>query len=555
MITKEKHPYTNLFWISLAIITLFRFWFCGQLLLTGDEAYHWEWSRHLAWGYYDHPPMVAFIMRLFTGIFGHSLRAVRAQAVIFSGLSVIIVYLLAKDISGENITCSRTFAHSLKPAPSPVGDSSPGKLNAKGGYCRSKPHVNADKTGNSYTIEKSGLLAGLLALIIPIYTAGSLITTTDTPHAFFWLLSVYCFYKSLFTDNRNWWYAAGVSLGLAFLSKFFAFFIPIGLLGFLILSPQKRHWLKKKEPYLAILLALAIFSPFIWWNANNNWVTFGFNLTKRHKTPQLTLKFFIEYLGGQSLVLFPAFLVLYIYGLYVSAKRGLKQGNDTYLYLFCTTAPLWLLFLGISTYQRIGIHWPISTYFSGLVIMALLLPESPKWYKTLFKAGVWGSLIMTLTAYILVLVLSITPKIIPWGWAYPGRPEKINAKALRELYGWEEIGQRISKSYKEMSKQRETFIFTGSYALSSQLSFYTPGNPFVKMLGTGSVHGRNYDFWQDLSLLKGQNALQISKDGKHPQDYHKFFERVEAEKPLGIYIDGELIRTFTLFRCYNYLGG
>ncbi len=54
----------------------------------------------------------------------------------------------------ENITCSRTFAHSLKPAPSPVGDNSPGKLNAKGGDCRSKPHVNADKAGNPYTIKK-----------------------------------------------------------------------------------------------------------------------------------------------------------------------------------------------------------------------------------------------------------------------------------------------------------------------------------------------------------------------------------------------------------------
>ncbi len=60
---------------------------------------------------------------------------------------------LINYVKKKNITCSPTFAHSLKPAPSPVGDNSPGKLNAKGGDCRSKPHVNADKAGNSYTIK------------------------------------------------------------------------------------------------------------------------------------------------------------------------------------------------------------------------------------------------------------------------------------------------------------------------------------------------------------------------------------------------------------------
>lgn len=503
MSKKNIHKYKLALWISLACLTIFRFWFNGRILLTGDEAYHWEWARHLAWGYYDHPPLVAFMIRLFTEIFGNTLLAVRAGALIFSVLSVIIVYLLAKDISGR---------------------------------------------------EETGLLAGLLVLIIPIYTVGALITTTDTPNAFFWLLSVYCFYKALFSDKRSWWYIGGASLGLAFLSKFFAFFIPLGLLAFLLISPTQRHWLKKKEPYLAILLAFAIFSPFIYWNATNEWATFGFNLAKRHKAPQLSFKYLGEYLGGQSLVLFPTFLILYIYGLYKSAHKGLIEKNDNYLFLFCTSAPLWLAFLFISTYQRVGVHWPIATYFSGLVIIALLFQGAPNWYRKLFKVGIWGSAIMILVVYAFAFTLSLTPKVIPWDWAYPGRPEKINAKKLREFYGWEEVGQRISQSYKEMSSQGPTFIFTGSYALSSQLSFYTPGNIFVNMLGTGSVHGRNYDFWQDLDKLKGQNALQVSKDGKHPEDYHHLFERVEAEKPLKIYIEGELIRTFPIFRCYNYLG-
>ncbi len=65
----------------------------------------------------------------------------------------------------KNITCSRTFARGLKPTPSPVGDSIPRRLNAKGGdYC-SKPHVNADKAGNSYTIK---IFLALIIVSLPL---------------------------------------------------------------------------------------------------------------------------------------------------------------------------------------------------------------------------------------------------------------------------------------------------------------------------------------------------------------------------------------------------
>jgi len=390
-----------------------------------------------------------------------------------------------------------------------------------------------------------------LTLLLPIFNIGATVTTTDTPHAFFWLLSIYCFYQALFTPKRSWWYWAGVALGCAFMSKFFAFVIPAGLLAFLILAPGQRHWLKKKEPYLALLLALAIFSPFVWWNAAHEWVTFGFNLSTRHKAPQLTLKYLAEFLGGQSLALFPTILILFVYGLYISARCGLKEGEERYLFLFCLTAPLWLVFAAISLFQRVGLHWPIVVYFTGLVIIALLYQGSAKWYRRLLKIGMGGALLVNLAIY----TLALNPRIIPWNLRYAGRPDKIKTSKLREFYGWEELGQRVSKSYGEMSAQGPTFIFTGSYALSSQVAFYTPGNPFVNMLGTGSVHGQNYRFWQDLDKLKGQNALQVSKDGKHPEDYFHLFERVEAEEPLEIRKDGDLIRTFSLFRCYNYLGG
>src|SRR6202162_3910243 len=52
--------------------------------LTFDEAYYWMWSKHLAGGYYDHPPLVAFVVRLGTMISGDTERGVRLVSVLLA---------------------------------------------------------------------------------------------------------------------------------------------------------------------------------------------------------------------------------------------------------------------------------------------------------------------------------------------------------------------------------------------------------------------------------------------------------------------------------------
>ncbi len=77
------------------------------------------------------------------------------------------------NLKNKNITCSRTFTHSLKPAPAPVGDNNPRKLNTKGGDYWPKPQVNADKAGNSYIIKKHKSLALLLITGMLLFAASA----------------------------------------------------------------------------------------------------------------------------------------------------------------------------------------------------------------------------------------------------------------------------------------------------------------------------------------------------------------------------------------------
>src|SRR5688500_15935371 len=67
-------------WLALALIaglTLARFAVTPFIELTFDEAYYWRWSQNLAFGYLDHPPLIAWAIRVGTGIFGDSLFGIR----------------------------------------------------------------------------------------------------------------------------------------------------------------------------------------------------------------------------------------------------------------------------------------------------------------------------------------------------------------------------------------------------------------------------------------------------------------------------------------------
>src|SRR4051812_3260891 len=70
--------------LIVGFLTLARFMLAATTPLAFDEAYYWLWSRHLAGGYYDHPPMIAVVIRLGTSIAGDAELGVRLVCVLLS---------------------------------------------------------------------------------------------------------------------------------------------------------------------------------------------------------------------------------------------------------------------------------------------------------------------------------------------------------------------------------------------------------------------------------------------------------------------------------------
>ena len=160
--------------------------------LTFDEAYYWMWSKHLAGGYYDHPPMVAVVIRLGTLIAGDTELGVRLVSILLALPMSWAIYRTAFILFGG----------------ARVATSAAMLLNAT-----------------------------LMAAV------GTLIVTPDAPLLVASTFLLFALAKVLQTERGAWWLAVGAAAGCALLSKYTALFFGPAILIWLIAVPRLRHWL------------------------------------------------------------------------------------------------------------------------------------------------------------------------------------------------------------------------------------------------------------------------------------------------------------------------
>ena len=191
--------------------------------ITFDEAYYWMWSKHLAGGYYDHPPMVAVVIRLGTLIAGDTEFGVRLVSILLALPMSWAIYQAAAILFG-----SRRVAAS----------------------------------------------SAILLNITLMAAVGTMIVTPDAPLLVASSLLLFALAKVLQTGRGVWWLAVGAAAGCALLSKYTALFFGPAILIWLVAVPRLRHWLISPWLYLGGLVALLLFAPVILWNAGHHWVSF-----------------------------------------------------------------------------------------------------------------------------------------------------------------------------------------------------------------------------------------------------------------------------------------
>src|SRR6201985_1474670 len=183
--------------------------------LTFDEAYYWMWSKSLAGGYYDHPPMVAFVIRLGTLIAGDTELGVRLVSILLALPMSFAVYRTAEILFGG---------------------------------------------------QRVAATAAILLNVTLMTAVGAMIVTPDAPLLVASSFVLFFLAKVLETGRGVWWLAVGIAAGAALLSKYTALFFGPAILIWLVAVPKLRHWLISPWLYLGGVVALAIFTPVIVWN-------------------------------------------------------------------------------------------------------------------------------------------------------------------------------------------------------------------------------------------------------------------------------------------------
>ena len=434
--------------ILIGVSVAIKIWMALLLPVTGDEAYFIFWGNYPDYGYYDHPPMVGWWLTALMKISDHQLWLRSPTILITTLIGVIIFYIVLPY----------------------------GKTNA--------------------------VIASGLYWLAPVNLVAPLITT-DTPLILWSFLSGISFYKAQRHDRYGWYLLAGVFLGLAFYSKFFA-----GLLGiayFLYLVVFVRRGIR---PYLGLLLVVIGTLPFIGlnilWNYNHCWDNYLFNLQNRTSDYSLSIWSIGKYLLLLLYLVTPP-VIFYIWRRPEKVRETLTRGGlGLFLALFLIPV---LLFGVISTGKSVGLHWLLSFYPFLFIALPLLLHFGQLRVCFYFM---WGFGLLHVLA--LVILVFMLPGIF-----------KEDENTYKEL-----VYAMNTKELLEMIKpmRLQTPLATPSYSQSALLSYHS--REHVIVMGPGSHHGRQDDIITDFNKLDGKPVaiLSFNADVKKYGKYFKSFTNI-----------------------------
>jgi 4-amino-4-deoxy-L-arabinose transferase-like glycosyltransferase len=334
-----KISYEKKFIFLFILIILYRIYILLHFNygLYFDEAYYWYWSNHLSWGYYSKPPMIAFIIKIFTFFFGNSIYVLKSIPLILHSLTAVIVFLIAKEIFDSKIA----------------------------------------------------FFAGLYYLTMPLISFLSFSISTDAPLLFFWSLTMYSFIKALKNDRLIYWLLTGFFAGMGLLSKYTMIFFLFSFIVYIVVN-KKYYLLKNKNVYLAMLIAFIILLPNLIWNYYHHFITF--HHTENISEIQLHwfhFKHFFEFFTSQIGVFGPIYFLAYIY-------YAFKKKNNEFLILMnIYTYTILIFFLVLSFISHAFANWAAPAYISGTIFVTYYLIKNNK-YKLY-----WIALIINLLAMII----------------------------------------------------------------------------------------------------------------------------------------------------------
>jgi len=457
---------------------LLRLVYLGVPELLFEEAYYWNYAKHLDIGYLDHPLMVAWIIRPFVALMGNIEFAVRAGAFLCWLVTAWFSYRLTRDVLGRAIAYR----------------------------------------------------ALTLVAVLPVFFFFGTFMSPDAPLTACWSAAIYFTYRVVIKEEPRAWLGLGVAIGLGMISKYTVLLLGAAIVAFVLIDRPSRKWLARPEPYIAALIALVLFSPVIVWNWQHDWASFSFQSQDRLASK---LSFSLPRFAGNVIALLTPTGILCVIALVV-CRRQLTSGftapvvpagatlqRSHFLLTWLTLLPV-AAYAAVSLFRVSKLNWTGPSWLALVPLMALLVTPVPALESGTTRLLTWCRRAWPPTIVVCLLLYGAVLH-----WLGPGLPG-VSYPQNMHLIGWRDFGRDFDLVVQEVTRETGQDILVVGMdrnRIASGLAFYR--TQYLDAAGSGagrepafqsaSEHlfgsvGLMYALWFPTGQQNGKTMLLVGRD-------------------------------------------
>jgi hypothetical protein len=492
---------------------MLRIWVAASLELGNDEVYYQTYAQHLQWNYFDHPPMVAVLIRIFTfNLYFQSEFFIRLGSIFCAATGTWLIFLIGCRIS-----------------------------QARTGW------IAAILYNTSFY---TSIIAG--TFILP-----------DSPQVVCWLASIYFMIRIL--DNQTVYkrqqfdfILLGISIGLCIMSKIHGVFLWLGFGGYIIF--HRRDLLKLPMLWVSVIISICIIYPIFYWNRLNHFITYNYHEGRiRFLGGGPDLDRLLQQVLGSVFYSNPVNFIMYVITIWTISKGKTDRLPKVYPLLLWLSLPLILVLFWTSMFSVTLPHWSGPAYLSLMLLAACRLDEitdkpSPAgWLKT---AG-W--------LYITVVIIGVCGiRYLPFRIGSTGEKNLGKGDITLDMIGWHSFAVRMDSLYQAdfaTGRMKENATIISDYWFPAGHLDHYYGIPFHRnLLALGPVNDIHHFAWLNQrrpGLKKGSDAYFI-----YPSNYYgppkvslrNDFVQIEDSVCIPQFRSGNPVRYFVVYRMHGFKG-
>ena len=428
-------------YVLAALAVLVHFLFNRQYGYFRDELYYAACGEHLAWGYVDHAPLIAFASAFARSIFGDSLFALRLLPALSAAPKVLLAGWMAREMGGAR------FAQ---------------------------------------------FFAALLTALAPIYLTFDNFFSMNAFEPVFWMLCAGIVLRVINGGSPRLWLVFGASAGIGILNKHSMLFFGSGVVVGLLLTPARRQF-ARWEIWVGAAIAFLIFLPNLLWEIHNGYPTIA--LLQHVIGAKYTTVPPLEFIGQQFLLVNPLAAPFWLAGLWF-----LPDGKSGGKHAVLSIAYFVVLFEMIVLHGKIYYLAPayIMLFSAGAVWWDRhVFSRAAAWLKPAILALLVISAIVAVPLAMPILPVAAAVKYTKFFGVQDVKVENVPLDALPQLFGdmfgWPEQVQAMSSAYHSLSPkdQSRATLFAYNYGEAGAIDYFGKHYGLPK-----AISGHNqYGYW------------------------------------------------------------